>query len=112
IPVPRAVQSIDLPRISPDGSTLAFTAVDSAGQAMIWVRPLNSLAANPLPGTENAIRPFWSPDSRALGFVASGKLKKIAVSGGPAEIVCDAPTGSDGRWSKDGVILFDGNADI
>jgi len=112
IPVPRAVQSIDLPRISPDGSTLAFTAVDSAGQAMIWVRPLNSLAANPLPGTENAIRPFWSPDSRALGFVASGKLKKIAVSGGPAEIVCDAPTGSDGSWSKDGVILFDGNADI
>jgi len=112
IPVPHGVSAIDLPRISPNGSTLAFTAVDSAGQAMIWVRPLNSLASNPLPGTENAIRPFWSPDSRSLGFVANGKLKKIVVAGGPAEIVCDAPTGSDGSWSQDGVILFDGNADI
>jgi Tol biopolymer transport system component len=75
---------------------------------MIWVRPLNSLTANPLPGTENTRTPFWSADSRYLGFVADGKLKKIAVSGGPAEVICDAPTGSDGSWGRDGVILFDG----
>jgi eukaryotic-like serine/threonine-protein kinase len=110
IPVPHGVSSIDLPRISPDGATLAFNATDSSGRSMIWLRPLNSLDANPLPGTEGATRPFWSPDSRFLGFVAGGKLKKIAASGGPAEVVCDAATGSDGTWGRNGDILFDGNA--
>ena len=53
-------------------------------------------------------RPFWSPDSRFLGFFAEGKLKKIDVSGGPPQKICDAPTGADGTWSPEGVILYDG----
>ena len=96
------------PRISPDGRQLAFDATDATGAAQIWVRPLDALEAHALAGTEGASRPFWSPDSRFLGFMAGGKLKKIEVSGGPPQTICDAPTGSDGSWGKDGTILFDG----
>ena len=108
IPIPRGITPQFAPKISPDGRYVAFEATDSLNRSMLWLRPLNSLAANPLPGTDGALTPFWSPDSRYLGFIASGKLKKVPVSGGPPEVVCDAPTGSDGTWSKDGVILFDG----
>ncbi|HJW15309.1 MAG TPA: hypothetical protein VJ776_11455, partial [Thermoanaerobaculia bacterium] len=75
----------------------------------IWVRALNALAAQPLAGTDGTARPFWSPDSRFLGFMAEGKLKKIEVTGGPAQKICDAPTGADGSWSSQGTILYDGN---
>ncbi len=108
IPTPEEVTSIDLPRVSPDGRTIAFNATDSSGKTRIWVRQLNSLTAQPLAGTDGATRPFWSPDSRFLGFVAEGKVKKIDVSGGPPQKICDAPTGSDGSWSSEGVILYDG----
>ena len=109
IATPEEITSVDAPRISPDGTTLAFNAADSSGKMRIWVRPLNSLAAHPLSGTEGTTRPFWSPDSKFLGFVAEGKLKKVDVGGGPPQKICDAPSGSDGSWSKDGVILYDGN---
>ncbi len=105
---PEGVIAIDAPRISPDGRYLAFNATDAEGKTRIWVRALNALVAQPLSGTEGATRPFWSPDSRFLGFIAEGKLKKIEVTGGPAQKICDAPTGSDGSWSPEGVILFDG----
>jgi Tol biopolymer transport system component len=106
-----AVQSQDAPRISPDGRTLAWTAVDSTGTSRIWVRALAATSAQPLPGTEGIVqRPFWSPDSRFLGFFAGGKLKKIPVTGGPAATICDAPNGSDGAWSPRGVILYDGGS--
>jgi Tol biopolymer transport system component len=105
---PEGITAIDAPRISPDGRHLAFNATDSSGKSRIWVRALNALAAQPLAGTEGTTRPFWSPDSRFLGFFAEGKLKKIEVSGGPAQKICDAPSGADGSWSSEGVILFDG----
>jgi len=106
-----SIQSMDAPRVSPDGRTLAYPATDSAGVTRVWLRPFAGMATQPLPGTEEVYqRPFWSPDSRYLGFFAGGKLKKVAVSGGPAITICDAPTGSDGTWSKGGVILYDGNA--
>jgi Tol biopolymer transport system component len=108
VPVPPAINSMTLPRISPDGSMLAFSAQDSSGMTQVWLRPLNSLSANALPGTAGAGRPFWSPDSRYLAFVADGKLKKVPVAGGPPEVVCDAPDAFDGSWSRGGVILFDG----
>ena len=102
------ITAIDAPRISPDGLTLAFNATDSSGKSRIWIRPLNALAAQPLAGTEGTSRPFWSPDSRFLAFFAEGKLEKIDVSGGPPQKICDAQGGSDGTWSPEGVILFDG----
>jgi Tol biopolymer transport system component len=108
IAVPDGITSIDTPKISPDGRYIAFNASDTEGRTAIWIRPLNELAAHPLQGTDGAVRPFWSPDSRFLGFMAEGKLKKIEVTGGPAQKICDAPTGADGTWSPEGVILYDG----
>jgi len=108
IPLPASVVAVDMPRMSPDGRTLAFAAQDTLNRNMVWVRPMNSLVANPIPGTEGTRSPFWSPDSRYLGFIAGGKLKKVALTGGPPVVVCDAPRGSDGAWGSRDVILFDG----
>lgn len=105
---PHQVRSVDLPRISPDGRRLAFNAADSSGTVGIWVRQMNSLDAQRLPGTEGATRPFWSPDSRFLAYFSGGKLYKIDITGGPPIPVCDAPRGADGTWGPRGVILFDG----
>jgi Tol biopolymer transport system component len=92
--------------ISPDGHRLSYVAADSSGTLHIWVRPLESLTAQRLEGTENAQRPFWSPDSRSIGFDADGKLKKVSVAGGASEVLCDAPDARGGSWSQDGTILF------
>jgi len=94
------------PSISPDGRALAFTATDSSGATLLWLRLLDSVDARPLPGTDNANLNFWSPDSKYLAFFADGKLKKIRVDGGPAEILCDANNGRGGSWGKDGTIVF------
>ena len=91
--------------ISPDGRTLAFVAT-SQGAPMVWLRRLDSLAAKPLAGTEGGYYPFWSPDSRFLGFFAGGKLKKIEIRGGLPQSLSDAPEGRGGTWNRDGVIVF------
>ena len=108
IPQPEGLPVVDSPKVSPDGRYIAYNATDEQGRTMIWLRPLNALDAQPMPGTEDAMRPFWSPDSKFLGFMAEGKLKKIPVSGGPAQVICDAPTGADGSWSEKGQIFYDG----
>jgi len=92
--------------LSPDGSRLAFVAKDSSGKNLLWIRPLDSLSVQPLSGTENPSFPFWSPDSRFIGFFADGKLKRIAASGGPPQTLCDAPRSRGGTWNREGVILF------
>ena len=98
------------PAISPDGRALAFCATDEHGKTMLWVRSLDSLTARALSGTEQAADPFWSPDSRSLGFFADGKLKTIEASGGPAIVVAsaggDGGDGGDGSWNRDGTILL------
>ncbi len=101
---------VDSPRISPDGRLIAFRATDASGKTAIWLRSLDSLEARPLAGTDNAQegRPIWSPDSRHIAFFTGGKLKKVSVEGGPAQTICDAPTGADGSWSTAGQILYDG----
>ena len=92
--------------LSPDGTRIAFTARDDKSKVLLYVRPLTSLSAQPLPGTEEATYPFWSPDSREIGFFIPGKLKKINASGGPAQTVCDSISGRGGTWNKAGVIVF------
>jgi len=92
--------------VSPDGRTVAFTAVDSAGTSWIWVRPLAALEATSLEGTKNGDMPFWSPDSRRLGFFAEGKLMKISIAGGPAEALCSAADPRGASWGRDGTIVF------
>jgi serine/threonine protein kinase/Tol biopolymer transport system component len=91
--------------VSPDGRHLAFTAA-TGGKVQLWVRALEATEARALPGTQGAIFPFWSPDSRFIGFFTDNRLKKIEVSGGLAQTLCDAPEGRGGAWSRDGVILF------
>ncbi len=92
--------------ISPDGRRVVVVARDSSGKNLLWIRPLDSLSVQALPGTENPSFPFWSPDSRFIGFFADGKLKKIDASGGPAETLCDAPVNRGGAWGREGVIVF------
>jgi len=101
-----AMGDVEWPRISPDGRLLAFLATDSLGEKMIWIRPLNSFEAYSLAGTEDAQRPFWSPNSRYLAFFSGEQLKKIPAAGGPAQLICEA-RGADGSWGSAGVILFD-----
>jgi Tol biopolymer transport system component len=100
------VNDVTAAAISPDGQRLVFTAIDAAGTMRLWVRPLDSLAAQQLAGSEGAILPFWSPDSRYVAFFAHGKLRKVPVAGGSPGVICDAPDGHGGSWSKDGVIVF------
>jgi Tol biopolymer transport system component/predicted Ser/Thr protein kinase len=91
--------------ISPDGRYLAIAAVVN-GTRELWLRPLDALQAQPMAGTDGAYQPFWSPDSRHIGFFAQGKLKKISVGGGSAQLLCDAPNGQGGSWNRDDVIVF------
>src|SRR5579863_9946059 len=81
------------PVLSPDGTSLALTASTPAGKTTLWVRPANSLEARELSGTENAIFPFWSPDSRSLGFFSEGKLKIVDLTGDTPQTIADAPYG-------------------
>jgi serine/threonine protein kinase len=92
--------------ISPDGRTVVFFATDSSSTPRLWIRPIGSLTAQPMEGTDNASFPFWSPDSRFVGFFADGKLKKVPVGGGSPEVLCDAPDGRGASWSRNGVIVF------
>ena len=110
IPAPPEVRIMNTPKVSPNGKFIAYNATDSTGTSMIWVRPLGSLVAQTLPGTQNAQRPFWSPDSRYLGFMADFKLKKIAIDGGPPQTLCTSASNGDGAWSQQGTILFDGSS--
>lgn len=93
------------PVISPDGRTLAFVAIQE-GKSLIWVRPLDSFSAQALSGTEGAYLPFWSPDSRSIGFFADQKLKTVKASGGPPHSLCDVSQAKGGTWSREGVIVF------
>ena len=86
--------------LSPDGRQIAFVATGADGTPMLWIRRLDSLNARALPGTDAAAQPFWSPDSRSIGFFASGKLKRIDVSSGPPQTLADAPFPLGGTWSR------------
>ncbi len=94
-----------LPAISPDGRRMAM-ALDSGRQRVLWVRDLDGGTSHVLPGTEGATYPFWSPDSRTIGFFAAQKLMLMDEAGGPARALCDAPTGRGGTWNRDDVIVY------
>ncbi|HXW93813.1 MAG TPA: protein kinase, partial [Terriglobales bacterium] len=102
------------PAISPDGRQIVVAVRDKQGTVMLWLRPVDSQSIHPLAGTEGAEHPFWSPDSRSIGFFAQGKLKRIDASGGDLRALCDvslSPRG--GTWNREGVILFTpGTADL
>jgi eukaryotic-like serine/threonine-protein kinase len=97
--------------LSPDGRQLVFAAIGPDGVIRLWIRSLDSGEAHPLPGSETTRTvppPFiWSPDSRYIAFDAGGKLKKIAVSSGATEMLCDLQeTAVGGSWNAEGVVIF------
>ena len=95
------------PAISPDGRTLAYRAADSTGAYRLWVRPLESLSAREVPGTDGAQLLFWSPDSKLIGFFSGQeKLMKVAAAGGAPETICDIKGPRGATWNRDNIILF------
>ena len=92
--------------LSPDGEMLAFAATDASGQSSLWIRALSSSDARKMDQTEGALLPFWSPDSKFIGFWAEGKLKKIRQSGGPPDVIFSVPEIAQGTWGPNGTILF------
>jgi Tol biopolymer transport system component len=90
--------------ISPAGRTVAFVATSDA-QSRLWVRALDSATARPLNGTDGAMHPFWSPDSRSIGFFADNKLKRVEIDGGAVRVLANVYRGTGGGWSRDGGIL-------
>jgi len=93
------------PAISPDGRHIAITA-ETEGVNHVWLYSLGAPEPKRLQGTEDARYPFWSPNGRNIGFFSGGKLKKIAVSGGSSETICEAPDGQGAAWGSAGVIIF------
>jgi serine/threonine protein kinase/Tol biopolymer transport system component len=92
--------------LSPDGTKLAFIANNPEGQRMLWLRRFDSTSAQLLPGTEGAgFSPFWSPDSRFIGFMTGTAVKKLDLAGGQIETLFEAASVMGGTWSKDGVLL-------
>jgi Tol biopolymer transport system component len=106
IPMPDKALILGPPVISPDGRRIVYRLNTEDGKELLWVSSLGSFDARPVAGTEGATQPFWSPDSRSVGFFANFKLKRIDLSGGAAQTLCDAPSNFSGAWSRDGTIIF------
>ncbi|HEV2402170.1 MAG TPA: protein kinase [Candidatus Sulfotelmatobacter sp.] len=93
--------------VASNGHTIAAVGyLESARKNALWIYEVGSRDASSLAETGGASYPFWSADGRTLAFFADGKLKKVDVSGGPVQTICDAPSGRGGTWNKDGVIVF------
>jgi len=91
--------------LSPDGRKLVINTTGTGG---LWIRDLDTIEWRRLPGTEGAASPFWFPDSRSLAFAVQNQLKKIDISGGPAQTLCTVSEGTvgSGSWSREGIIIF------
>jgi serine/threonine protein kinase len=105
IAVPEHTTNLHSFAISPDGRLLAIAA-EVNGKRQLWLRAMDSFQIQPMPGTEDAAFPFWSPDSHNIGFFAHGKLQRIASIGGPVQVLCAVPSGLGGSWNRDNIIVF------
>src|SRR5262249_25153263 len=98
--------------ISPDGRNLAFAAGGPEGKSFLWLRSLGSILAQRLDRTEGAEFPFWSPDGQSVGFFADSKLKRVDLSSGSPQTICDAAGSAGGTWNREGSIVFAGTAGL
>ena len=106
---PAAFPQFNLPAISPDGTRVVFFGPGDGGKLVLWSRALDSLAIQPLAGTELSSGPpypFWSPDGHFIAFFSGGKLKRIAADGGASQELAPAPDAAGGSWGPDGTIIF------
>ena len=104
-----SLSSFSTPAVSPDGGTVAFVAkAPDSSRDLLWIRQLSSTSARPLPGTEDAVEPFWSPDGRSIGFGARAKVKRVDTATGTVRTICDlpAPYNFTGAWGSDDTIVF------
>jgi len=106
IELPAKAVTIGPPVVSPDGRRLVYRLNSEDGKELLWIRPLDSLDARPIAGSEGGTQPFWSPDSQSIGFFANSKLKKVDLAGGAPQTLCDAPTNAGATWGPTGVIVF------
>ena len=97
--------------VSPDGSRIAFTALDANNVMRLWIRDVDAVEARAIAGTEGVVSVFWSPDSKFVGFTVGAAMKKVALEGGPVLPICavgGANAMGGAAWSREGVIVFGG----
>jgi Tol biopolymer transport system component/predicted Ser/Thr protein kinase len=94
--------------LSPDGSKLAFLT-GGPGEAKLWIRDVTTGTVRQVEEVKQPTFPFWSPDGKYIGFFSAAKLKKVALAGGPVQVLCDAPEGRGASWNARGVIIFTPN---
>jgi eukaryotic-like serine/threonine-protein kinase len=87
--------------LSRDGSQIVFVGSPAGKPPQLYVRELDQESATPIPGTENATQPFFSPDGEWIGFFADGKMRKVQRRGGPITTLCDAPIPHGASWASD-----------
>jgi eukaryotic-like serine/threonine-protein kinase len=98
------------PVLSPDGTKVVFSAVGEGGESQLWVKDLAVAEPRPIPGTNGAYFPFWSPDSQSIGFFDRINLRRVDLAGAAPRVLAPAAQGKGGAWSKEGVIVFSPNA--
>ena len=101
-----AVWNTPVAALSPDGSHIVYVANHGGGSTQLYLRSIDHFETTPIPGTEDAESPFFSPDGESVGFFAEGKLKRVSLSGGAPLIICSAPLYRGGSWGPDGTIIF------
>jgi Tol biopolymer transport system component len=108
LPAPQALEKGRFPPValSPDGGLLVYAAATNGGRTNLFLRPLDELSARPIPATEGASTPFFSPDGRWLAFYADGLLKKVSVAGGVPLTICEAPPLASATWGENDRIVF------
>jgi serine/threonine protein kinase/Tol biopolymer transport system component len=97
------------PQLSPDGRTLAFVSSNKEGLRRLWIRPLSDPKLQLIANSDGATEPFWSPDSRSVGYFATGKMYRVDIAGGSPRLITDATNGRGASWSPNGTILYGPN---
>jgi serine/threonine protein kinase/Tol biopolymer transport system component len=100
------------PQLSPDGRYLAFVGINKEGVHRLWIRYLSDPKPQLIANSEAATEPFWSPDSRSVGYFASGKMYRVDITGGSPRLITDATNGRGGAWNSSGTILYGPNPTV